>query len=267
MRNRTVETAGARLVVGESGAGEPALVFLHYWGGSARTWDLVVASMPESVRCIALNQRGWGGSVATDGRYDLEALADDVLAVTAALGVRRYVIVGHSMGGKVAQIVAARRPAGLERLVLVAPAPPTPMQVPKEVRAAMLESYRSREGVGMALGVLAGSGLPDEVRERVIADTLGGAEGAKRAWPERGMTEDVSEALEGVTLPVDVLIGEFDQVERETVVRPALSRFLPQATFRIVRGVGHLLPLEAPGAVTSASLSGDLIACGSTLDG
>jgi pimeloyl-ACP methyl ester carboxylesterase len=155
------------------------------------------------------------------------------------------------MGGKVAQILAARRPRGLEGLVLVAPAPPTPMQVPDEARAGMLASYRSREGVSQALGVLAGSVLEDTQREQVIADTLRGDEGAKLAWPQHGMTLDISASLRDVKLPVDVLVGERDQVEREPVLRPAVLRFLPQAAFTIVPGAGHLLPLEAPAAIAS----------------
>ena len=252
MTSHAIETGGAKLTVREEGVGDLALVFLHYWGGSARTWDPVIACLPASVRSVALNQRGWGGSVAADERYDLDALADDVLAVTGALAVRRFVVVGHSMGGKVAQVLAGRRPASLEGLVLVAPAPPTPMQVPEEVRAGMLASYQSREGVVQALGVLAGSPLPPVLHEQVIDDTLRGEAGAKRAWPDHGMTQDVSAGLEGVTLPVDVLIGERDQVERGAVLRPALSRLLPQATFAIVPETGHLLPLEAPEAIALA---------------
>lgn len=237
MSLRTIQTKGAKLVVDENGAAEPALLFLHYWGGSARTWSSVVAQLPLSVRSVAVNQRGWGGSVATDARYDLDALADDVLELTEIL--------------KVAQILAARRPRGLEGLVLVAPAPPTPMQVPDEARAGMLASYRSREGVSQALGVLAGSVLEDTQREQVIADTLRGDEGAKLAWPQHGMTLDISASLRDVKLPVDVLVGERDQVEREPVLRPAVLRFLPQAAFTIVPGAGHLLPLEAPAAIAS----------------
>ncbi len=252
MTLRTIEATGARLTAADTGAGDMALVFLHYWGGSARTWDPVIARLPASVRSVALNQRGWGGSVATGERYDLDALADDVAAVVEALAIRRVVVVGHSMGGKVAQIVAGRRPAGLEGLVLVAPAPPTPMQVPEEARAGMLASYQSREGVLQALGVLAGSPLPHALREQVIEDTLRGEAGAKRAWTERGMTQDVSAGLQGVTLPVDVLVGERDQVEREAVLRPALTRLMPQATFTILPATGHLVPLEAPEPIALA---------------
>src|SRR5262249_50901587 len=117
---RVIETNGAALRIAEGGTGEPALVFLHYWGGSARTWQRVLHWLGEQVPWGAINQRGWGGSVATDGRYALADMADDVERVVRTLDLRRYVLVGHSMGGKVAQIVAKRQPPGLARLVLVA---------------------------------------------------------------------------------------------------------------------------------------------------
>ena len=126
------------------------------------------------------------------------------------------------------------------------------MQVPEEVRAGMLASYQSQEGVLQALGVLACLPLPHALRVQVIADTLRGEAEAKRVWPDRGMTQDVSAGLEGFTLPVDVLIGEHDQIEHEAILRPALSRLLPQASFTIVPKVGHLLPLEAPEAIALA---------------
>jgi 3-oxoadipate enol-lactonase len=64
MSLRTLPTKGATLVVDENGSQEPALVFLHYWGGSARTWSFVIAQLPASVRSVAVSQRGWGGSMA-----------------------------------------------------------------------------------------------------------------------------------------------------------------------------------------------------------
>ena len=54
-------------------------------------------------------------------------MADDAETVALTLSLSRYVLVGHSMGGKLAQIVAKRQPDALVGLVLVAPAPPTPM--------------------------------------------------------------------------------------------------------------------------------------------
>jgi pimeloyl-ACP methyl ester carboxylesterase len=251
---RTIQTQGAEIRISESGSGEPACVFLHYWGGSDRTWDQVIDGINGRARCVALDQRGWGESIAADGRYDLATMADDVQDVIEVLGLKRYVLVGHSMGGKVAQIVAARRPISLLGLVLVAPAPPTPMPVPEAQRSGMLASYGSREGVEQALMVLAGSPLPDASRELVIEDTLRGAPGAKREWTERGMIEDVSSGLDAVTVPTIVVIGDIDRVEHESALREAFGRFLPQATFRVLAGVGHLSPLERPDELAAACL-------------
>ncbi len=251
MTTRTIRTQGAEIALDDVGEVEPALIFLHYWGGSACTWSPVMAGLPAAIRKLAVDQRGWGGSRATDGQYGLEALADDVTDTVEALGIDRYVLVGHSMGGKVAQILAGRHPHGLAGLVLVAPAPPTPMRVPPEVRAGMLASYQSRAGVVEALQVLAGPALDDTYREQVVADTLRGEAGAKQSWPDEGMSADVSAALAGLDLPIEIVLAGHDRVEREAVLRPLFSRLLPRASVTTVPESGHLVPLEAPQAVAT----------------
>jgi pimeloyl-ACP methyl ester carboxylesterase len=122
-----IATNGIRLHVEEQGSGDLALVFLHYWGGSSRTWGKVIAALPKSYRTIAIDHRGWGQSEAPASGYGLADLADDAQGVIEALELKRYLLIGHSMGGKVAQLMASRRPKGLAGLVLVAPSPPQPM--------------------------------------------------------------------------------------------------------------------------------------------
>jgi pimeloyl-ACP methyl ester carboxylesterase len=51
---------------------------------------------------------------------------------------------------------------------------------------------------------------------------------------------------------VTVVIGDHDQVEHEVALREVFARLLPQATFRVLNGIGHLSPLEAPYAVAEA---------------
>lgn len=252
MTTRTIRTRGAEILLDDTGEGEPALIFLHYWGGSARTWNGVLAMLPDETRKVTISQRGWGGSRATDGNYDLQALADDVMDIVETLGITMYALVGHSMGGKVAQILAGRRARGLVGLVLVAPAPPTRLQVPPDVRAGMLASYQSREGVVEALKVLARPTLGDAHREQVIEDTLRGDPDAKRSWPESGMSVDISGALAGLDLPVEIVLAQHDQVEQEAVLRPLFANYLPGASVTTDPVAGHLVPLESPDAVAAA---------------
>lgn len=135
MKMTSVTTEAVTLHVEEEGTGAPALVFLHYWGGSARTWTAVMDRLASINRCVAIDQRGWGRSEAPASDYAIRDLADDALAVIAALELDDYLLVGHSMGGKVAQVVAGDRPAGLRGVVLIAPAPAAPA-TPKPTSSA-----------------------------------------------------------------------------------------------------------------------------------
>jgi pimeloyl-ACP methyl ester carboxylesterase len=236
----------------EEGEGSPTLVFIHYWGGSRRTWSEVMARLSKRFRCIAVDLRGWGKSDRGADNYSLFAQADDIEGVIGALTVKDFVLVGHSMGGKIAQILAGRRPAGLRAVVLVAPAPPTPLRVPDAQKQSMLASYTTPEGIGDALKIIAQRPLTIAQRLQVTEDSLGGAEAAKVEWVSQGMPLDISKEVSSINVPVCVIAGSADQVEKEVALREAILPLIPQAKFKTIEGVGHLSPLEAPAEVAEA---------------
>jgi len=241
----TVSVNGLNLHVAQKGSGQVAIVFLHYWGGSSRTWSPVINRLSEHHRCVAVDLRGWGKSDSTANDFSLAVQASDVEAMISELGLADFVLVGHSMGGKIAQIVASHHPSGLRALVLVAPAPPTPVLVPDQEKQMRLAGYRSEEGVEMVLGILAGRPLSEAHRRQVIEDTLGGQEEAKEAWIDQNMAVDISSAASAIEVPVDVIVGDVDKVETEEVLRREIPRFIRNVRFHILVGVGHLAPLEA----------------------
>ncbi|GLU32465.1 alpha/beta hydrolase [Trinickia caryophylli] len=253
-----IRTRGTTIHVETQGSGNPALVFLHYWGGSSRTWDGVARELRADHEIVAIDHRGWGESGVPDEGYGIADMANDAQDVIEALGLRRYVLVGHSMGGKVAQLLASRRPTGLEGLVLVAPSPPSAMALPDEQRKAMAGAYDSRESICWVLDhVLTAQRLSNESREQVIADSLRGARKAKEAWPNAAMLEDITADVGFVDVPVQVIAGELDQVDRvETLQKELLSR-MAGARLHVLPGIGHLSPLEAPSAV--AALIGEFV--------
>lgn len=244
---------GIRINVRERGKGTPSLVFLHYWGGSSRTWDEVVAELSKHNRCIATDHRGWGESDAPASGYRLADLADDAQGVIEALQLDHYVLVGHSMGGKTAQLLAARRPVGLRGLVLVAPSPPSATVLAQEQRDAMLHAYDSPESIANVCDhILTALPLTEAQREQVIADSLRGAPQAKYAWPTAMMLEDIRSEVRRVNVPTLVLSGERDQVDPTERLRHELLPCLPGARFQVLPGAGHLSMLEAPKAVAGA---------------
>lgn len=242
-----IETNGTRIHVTQQGSGNLAIVFLHYYGGSSRTWDKIAEKLSDRYRIVATDHRGWGDSDAPPDGYRIADLADDAQGVIDALGLRRYVLVGHSMGGKVAQLIASRKPSGLQGLVLLAPSPPSPMLLSEEQRATLSGAYQSRESVEFVLdNVLTAKPLDGACREQVVEDSLKGAPQAKTAWPEIAMREDISAAVKHIDVPTIVISGELDQVDRIETLRAELLPRIPHAAMRILPGIGHLSPLEAP---------------------
>jgi pimeloyl-ACP methyl ester carboxylesterase/ketosteroid isomerase-like protein len=242
-----ISANGITLHAEQSGSGDLSLVFLHYWGGTARSWAPVIAALPAGLRAIALDARGWGGSDRPADGYDIATMADDVEAALAALDLKRYVLVGHSMGGKVAQLLASRRPAGLAGLILVAPPPAQGKSLPEPVREDMKKAYASPEAIAWTIdNVLAERALSPDLREQVIADSLAGATAAKESWPASAISEDVSADLARIDVPVLVIGGEKDKVDDVEMLRTLVVPSLPNATLSVIPGVGHLIPLEAP---------------------
>ncbi|MBO2456161.1 alpha/beta fold hydrolase [Actinomadura violacea] len=233
--------------------GEPAaLVFLHYWGGSRHTFAPVIDRLASGGTVVSYDHRGWGAARDLPGPYGIEQLADDVLDVVRGLGLSNYVLVGHSMGGKVAQLAASRRPDGLAGLVLVAPAPPRPA-VDAQAADALAHAYDSRATVGDALQhVLTHGPLPADLREQVLTDSLAASDDARLAWPRHGITADITTAAAGaIDVPVHVLAGQHDRVDPPASLEANLLPFIPDAHMTVIDDTGHLSPLEAPGALAT----------------
>ena len=245
-KSTEVDVRGGRLPVWTQPGEAPTLVFLHIWGGSHRTFASVIARLTSGCAVVSYDHRGWGSARDLPGPYGISELADDALAVISGLGVSPYVLVGHSMGGKVAQLAASRRPKGLAALVLMAPAPPRPA-VDARAAEALTHAFDSRASVSDALqNMLTDRPLPPELRDQMIDDGLAGNREAQLAWPLGGMTMDITAATRAIEVPVQVLAGRQDRVDPPESLEANLLPFVPGSRMTILEGTGHLSPLEVP---------------------
>jgi len=245
-----VASNGIRIHVKERGIDGLPLIFLHYWGGSARTWDHVTAILSASHRTFAIDLRGWGQSEAPPNGYGLNDLAADVEGVIDELDLRDYVLVGHSMGGKVAQLIASRQPHELAGLILVAPSPPPPRHMSAEAREMMAQAYSTREAIEATIDqVLTAKPLATTDREQVIEDSLRGAPQAKAAWPGTTSLEDISDKVPAIAAPTLVVAGELDRVDSVDLLKKELLSCVPHAVLQVLPRTGHLSMLESPRAL------------------
>ncbi|MGK3112112.1 alpha/beta fold hydrolase [Candidatus Pantoea formicae] len=243
---------GIGINVQQQGCGDISLVFLHYYGGSSRTWQSLINLLPKHYRTVAIDQRGWGLSDAPQSGYRIADLARDAEGVISALGLKRYILIGHSMGGKVAQLMASRQPAGLEGLMLIAPSPPSPMILTAEERERLSCAYNSREAVEFVIdNVLTAKPISPALREQVIEDSLKGSTGAKAGWPGVAISEDITQEVAAINVPVTIISGERDQVDNPATLQRELLPRIPHAAMVILPDTGHLSPLESPDEIAN----------------
>ena len=251
-RELRVPVTGGSLTVHRRPGRGPTLLLLHYWGGSGRTWDPMLTHLDPQTPVAYYDQRGWGPSKALPGPYDLAQLASDADAVIEALDTD-VVLVGHSMSGKVAQLVAAEHVSSLTGLVLVAPAPPEPPStITPHFQQQLAHAYDSRESVADAIDhFLTAIPLSAPLRATVLQDSLAGAADARTEWPLHGISTNITGAARQITVDTTVIVGSRDVVEPVGVLRQHLLPFLPGARLHVLEGPGHLIPLEAPDALAA----------------
>ena len=241
----------------------PTLVMMHFLGGSGREWDEVVALLGPAYRTLRVDLPGFGGSAEETG-YGVEEMADAVHAAIATAGLQRYVLVGHSMSGKVSMVLARRAQdagfsveadSGLKGLVLVAPSPPGPEPMTEEKRAGMIASLGGPPAEGDFAKALKYITRNEErdirplVEERAANEVLRMNRTAWVAWVTKGSKEDWAERVGVLTVPALVVAGEKDASLGPKQQREVTLPHLGKGKIKVVKGCSHLVPMERPEAM------------------
>ncbi|MEF2969274.1 alpha/beta hydrolase [Paenibacillus sp. M1] len=244
-----VSVGGITIAYEEQGKGE-ALVLLHGFCGSSAYWERVAPLLAESYRVIAPDLRGHGNTDAPLGAYTIEQMADDVAGLLEQLGVGKYTLLGHSMGGYVALSVLQRYAERLNGIGLIHSTAYPDSEEAKEKRLKAVATINSEGITAFVDGLVPGLFAP-ELRE-TLADELNrakeigyktppqGASGAAMAMRER---IDRRVVLSATVLPTLLVAGENDQVV------PAERTFTtegPAVTKAVIKGAGHMSMYEAP---------------------
>jgi pimeloyl-ACP methyl ester carboxylesterase len=149
---------GLNLVCEVRGQGETALVFLHGWGGDREYWKNQADVFAADYKVVTLDQAGHGESGKDRKSWTVEALSGDVQAVVKDLGLKRVILVGHSMGGPVALLAAKRMPGTVVAVVGVDTLQDAefkrPEELVKSLTAGLEKDFKGMVG-GMFGGMLA----------------------------------------------------------------------------------------------------------------
>jgi len=200
---------------------------------------------------VRLDVPGFGRSPPLS-TYSVRKVALMISSAVASLRLERYMIVGHSMGGKLAMACAVAQPPGLAGLVLVAPSPPSPEPMAEQERSRLLASHGDRTSAEQTLRSITRRPLQPEDVATCIADNLLTSPEAWRWWLESGSREDITDRVGRIACPVLILVGSQDPVIPPRVIATDVAPKLDNAKCLEISGSGHLLPLEAAQEVSRA---------------
>lgn len=227
---------------------------LHYWAGSGREFELVADILAPEYTFLAPDLMGFGVTpppiISSD--YSVDAYADRVATFIEESQVTRYILVGHSMGGKIALALAARQPTGLMGVALLSPSPPTPEPMTDEDRMASMRSYGKLEDAEKTFRKITARPLPEPIHQQILLDNMKCTRLAWDAWLLHGSREDISARMYNVQVPCTILAGDQDNVMSPSVHGLETLPLLPMGThLEIIAGAGHLLPYDAPEEVAN----------------
>jgi esterase len=236
-----------KLASQEYGGGDdrPPLLIAHGLFGSARNWGVVAKRLAETRRAVAVDMRNHGDSPWADV-HDYPAMADDLAEAIDGT----WDVLGHSMGGKAAMVLALTHPGKVNRLVVadIAPVPygHTQAHLVEAMAALDLSAIASRADADRALsasvedaGVRAFLLQSLDLRERrwrLNLDVLG------REMPKILSFPEITDRFEGPTLFLSGANSSYVLPEH----RDRIKALFPAARFAKIPDAGHWLHAERP---------------------
>ena len=229
-----------------AGKGDPALVFVHCGGCERSFWDGQVAHFAAKHRVVALDLAGHGQSGAGRKDWTMPAFGEDVVSVVDALGLKRVVLIGHSLGGPVVLEAARRMPGRVAGLVLV----DTMVDFEQRLAAEEVEKYLSALQADYRATTTAitsqyffSASTPEPVKARVLETVLSVPQEIGVAVVRSSVAYDPLPALREIKAPIRAINSDLFPTNVE-----GNRRYVPGYQVAIMKGVGHYLMLEQPEA-------------------
>jgi len=228
----------------------PVLVFSNSLGTDFRIWDEVAAALGARYRIVLYDKRGHGLSEATPAPYRLEDHVGDLSALLDHLGVTEAAVVGLSVGGLIAQGLAAARPDLVKMLVLCDTAHKigTP-----EMWNARIDTVTDKGIAAMADAIMERWFTPSyRVPENadfvgytamLTRTTVDGYAGTCAALRDA----DLTESTRALNMPVLCVVGDQDGSTPPELVR-STADLIEGARFEVIEGAGHIPCVEQPDA-------------------
>lgn len=259
-----VRANGIDLAYEITGAGHPLLLITGV-GYGKWFWHKVVPGLAKHFQVITFDNRGAGESAKPDGPYSMPMLSADTIGLLDALGIQSAYVMGHSLGGYIAQELIVTRPHLVGKLILastnhggmkVIPITPEAMQVLMDRSGDPVELVKRGIAIACAPGFAERQPqVAQELLQYRLTNPVPPAQYAAQVAAGAGTMaysdEVVEQRMHAIKVPTLILFGEHDKV-----VPPGNADLMAQkiagAQVKIIPGAGHIFPIEDPAATVAA---------------
>ncbi|MBU2410432.1 MAG: alpha/beta hydrolase [Gammaproteobacteria bacterium] len=231
----------------------PPLLLLHGAEASHDMFADLVPLLAPHFTVIAYDQRDCGASEGADVPATLTDLAADACALLSALGYSSVHVFGTSFGGRLAQVLALEHPAIVRRLALASTWALATPYIDVNPRGAEIRELRAR--LPDSARALAAWFFPPSALEArpALLEVFSQARPATERSRRRAQTvaSPVSGDISRISAPTLLLAGDADRVVPLEATR-AMAKLLPRARFQLLRDVGHVAAMQAPGLLAAS---------------
>ena len=244
MSQTAISFDGVPIAFETCGQGETAILFVHGWQGNRRWWDHQRDAFSKKYQIVQMDLAGHGESLPPRKTASVRAYAEDIRAVVEKLGLRRVVLVGHSMSGS--NVVEAYNliPTRVPMVILVDTLLDLDHLPSLEEVSPFLESmrkdFRGTIEASFAQFVFAKTS-PKGVIDRIVREIGTAIPSVAISNLEPFYSTDIREACERIKVPVRAINSDLFQTN------PSANRkYFINFEYEIISGVGHYPMLEAP---------------------
>ncbi|RDV38431.1 alpha/beta hydrolase [Bradymonadaceae bacterium TMQ3] len=238
---KILQLDGRTLAYHIHGEGSEDLVLVHGWMVSGAVFNRLLPLLDTRFRVIIPDHRGAGES-ASCATYGLEDYVADLDAIAQHAGASSFNLLGHSMGGQIAQLYAATYPEKVKKLALINTVPATGMQLPPEAHELFINAGEKREMLNAILG-MATLDLPDGALEELLDDAMTIPADCVRqsyeSWTGGGIEASLAK-IQATTL----VVGTDDPFLPHDFLKAAVVEPINDASFAVVSGAGHYPQVE-----------------------
>lgn len=240
---------GVNLCYSARGAGKPALVFIHGWCCNHQLWKNQLDEFANNHRVIAVDLAGHGASGTKRQNWCIEGLADDVVTVVKHANLDHVILVGHSMGGPISLIAAARMPRRVSGIIAVDTLHNVEFRFPPAMAKQMADAFQRDFDAQMAIavrGMLAPDADP-QLAQAIIDDGCLTHKPAAIALLRDFPNLELTTLLAAVNVPVRA-INAAPISNRGMPTNVEINQAYADFDAHIMTGVGHYPMVEDPDA-------------------